>query len=93
MLDLDSIIEQMQRNCLEWSEDSSALFFDQKSGFSGAHIHKNNLCDELFQLQNDELDQLTLVTWEIIMDYFCLIVARQIKEVLQGKVHNHLKNW
>ena len=52
----------MQRNCLEWLEDSSALFFDQKSGFSGAHIHKDNLCDELFQLQNDELDQLTLVT-------------------------------
>ena len=92
MLDLNSIIEQMQRNCLEWSEDSSALFFDQKSGFSGAYIHKDNLCDYLFQLQNYELDQLTLLTWEIIMGYFFLIVARQIEEVLQGKVHNHLKN-
>ena len=44
--------------------------------------------DALFQIQNDELDQLTLVALEIVMGYFCLIVARQIEEVLQGKLHN-----
>ena len=44
--------------------------------------------DVLFQIENDELDWLTLVALEIIMGYFCLTVARQMEEVLQGKLHN-----
>ena len=66
----------------------STLLFDQKPGFSNADIHKDNLYDALFHIQNDEFDQLTLVVLEIIMGYFCLTVARQMEEVLQGKLHN-----
>ena len=73
---------------MQWSEDSSKLLFDQKPGFSDADIHKDNLYDALFQIQNDELNRLTLVALEIFMGYFCLTVARQIEEVLQGKLHN-----
>ena len=47
--------------------------------------------DALFQIQNDELDRLTLVALEIVMSYFCLTVARQMEEVLQGKLHNPSK--
>ena len=71
----------MQRNYLQWSEDSSTLFCDQKPGFSDAEIHKDNLYD-------DELDRLTLFAIEIIMGYFCLTVARQMEEVLQGNLKN-----
>ena len=49
----------------------------------------------MFQIQNDELDRLTLVALEIIMGYFCLTVARQMEEVLHGKLYNpseELKN-
>ena len=42
----------------------------------------------MFQIQNDELDRLTLVALEIVMNYFCLTVATQMEEVLQGKLHN-----
>ena len=42
----------------------------------------------MFQIENDELDRLTLVALEIIMVKLCLTVARQIEEVLQGKLHN-----
>ena len=78
----------MQRNCLQWSEDSLTLLFDQKPGFSDAAIHKDNLYDALFQIQNDELDRPTLVALQIIMGYFCLPVARQMEEVFHGKLHN-----
>ena len=44
--------------------------------------------DALFKIENDELDWLTLVALEIIMGYFCLRVARQMEEVLQGKLQN-----
>ena len=66
----------MQRKCLQWSEDLSMLLFDQKTGFSDVDIHKDNLYNALFQIQNDELDRLMLVTLEIVMGYFCLTVAR-----------------
>ena len=33
ILDLNPVIEEMQRNCLQWSEDSSTLLFDQKPDF------------------------------------------------------------
>ena len=88
ILDLNPVIEEMQRNCLQWSEDLPTLLFDQKPGFSDADIHKDNLHDALFQIQNDELDRLTLVALEIIMGYFCLTVARQMEEVLHGKLYN-----
>ena len=52
------------------------LLFDQKTGFSDADIHKDNLYNALFQIQNDALDRLMLVTLEIVMGYFCLTVAR-----------------
>ena len=81
-----TVIEEMERNCLQWSEDSPMLLFDQKPGFSDADIHKYNLYDALFQIQNDESDRLTLVALEIVMGYFCPTVARQMKEVLQGKL-------
>ena len=60
----------------------------KKPGFWDADIHKDNLYDTLFQIQNDELDGLALVALEIVMSYFCLTVARQMEEVLQGKLHN-----
>ena len=88
ILDLNPVIEENQRNCLQWSENSSTLLFDQKPGFSDVDIHKDNLYDALFQIQNDELDQLTLVALEVIMGYFCLTVARQMEEVLHGKQYN-----
>ena len=88
ILDLNQVIEEMQRNCLQWSEDSSILLFDQKRDADIADIHKDSLYDALFQIQNDELDQLTLVALEIAMAYFCLTVAWQMEEVLQGKLHN-----
>ena len=88
ILDLNPVVEEMQRNCLHWSEDSSTLLFDQKAEFSDADIHKDNLYDALFQIQNDELDRLILVALEIIMSYCCLTVARQMEEVLCGKLHN-----
>ena len=31
---------------------------------------------------------ITLVTLEIVMGYFCLTVARQMEEILKGKLHN-----
>ena len=46
----------MQKNSLQWSEDSSTLLFDQNLGFSDADIHKDNLYDAFFEIQNDELD-------------------------------------
>ena len=46
----------MQKNSLQWSEDSSTLLFDQNPGFSDADIHKDNLYDAFFEIQNDELD-------------------------------------
>ena len=49
-------MEEVQRNCLQWSEDSSMLLFDQKPGFSDADIHKYYLYDALFQIQNDGFD-------------------------------------
>ena len=88
ILDLNPATEEMQRKCLQGSEDSSTLLFDQKAGFSDADIHKDNLYDALFQIDNDELDRLTLVPLETIMGYFRLAVARQMEEVLQGKLHN-----
>ena len=63
----------MQRSCLQWSEDLSTLLFGQKSGFSDEDIHKGNLYNALFQIENDELDRLTLVALEIVMGYFCLM--------------------
>ena len=33
ILDLNPAIEEIQRNYLSWSEDSSPLLFDQKPGF------------------------------------------------------------
>ena len=84
--DLIPVIEEMQRNCLQWSEDLLTLFFDQKPGFSYDDINKNNLSDALFQIQNDELDQLTAAALENILGSFCLTVARQMQEVLQGKI-------
>ena len=62
----------MQKNSLQWSEDSSTLLFDQNPGFSDADIHKDNLYDAFFEIQNDELDWLTLVALEIVMGSFCL---------------------
>ena len=95
ILDLNPVIEEMQRNCLQWSEDLSNLLFDQKPGFSDANIHKDNLYDVLFQIQIDELDRRTLFALETVMSYFCLTVAGQMEEVLQGKLHplsEELKN-
>ena len=66
----------MQRNCLQWSEDSSVLLFDQKFGFSDADIYKDNLHDALFQIQNDELYQVAVVALEITMCCFCFRVTR-----------------
>lgn len=43
MLDLNSIIEQMQRNCLEWSEDSSALSLIRNLDFQ-VHISTKTIC-------------------------------------------------
>ena len=86
-----AVIEEMQKNCLKWSEDSSTLLFDNKPGFSDSDIYKDTLHDVLFQIENDELDWLTLVAFEIIMGYFRLTVARQMEEVLQGKLHNPSK--
>ena len=63
----------------------------KKPGFWDADIHKDNLYDTLFQIQNDELDGLALVALEIVMSYFCLTVARQMEEVLQGKLQNPSK--
>ena len=48
IIDLNPVIEEMQRNRLQWSEDSSTSLFDQKPGFSHADIHKDNLYDVLF---------------------------------------------
>ena len=62
ILDLNSVTGQIQIHCLQLLEYSSDLLFDQGYGFSGADIHKDNLYNTLFQLQNDVLDQLTLVT-------------------------------
>ena len=33
IIDLNLVIEEMQRNCLQWSEISSTLLFDQKPAF------------------------------------------------------------
>ena len=63
----------------------SALLVDQKHGFSDADIDKDNLYDALFQIQND---RLTLLALKTVMGYFCLTVARQSEEVLQGKLYN-----
>ena len=50
------LLKKCKKKCLQCSEDSSTLLFDQKPGFSDADIHKDNLYDALFQVQNDELD-------------------------------------
>ena len=39
------VIEERPKNCLQWSEDSWALVFDQKPRFPYADIHKDNLYD------------------------------------------------
>ena len=88
ILDLNPVIEEIQRNCLQWSEDSPTLIFDQKSAFSDADIHKDNLYDASFQTLHDELDRLTLDALETVMGYFCITVERQMEEVIQGKLYN-----
>ena len=49
IIDLNPVIVEMQRNC------NATLLFDRKPGFSDADIHKDNLHDALFQIQNDNL--------------------------------------
>ena len=56
-----------------------------------ADIHKDNLYNELFQIQNDELNRVILVVLEIVMSYFCLTVARQMEEVIHKKLHKPLE--
>ena len=48
ILDLNPVIDEIQRNCLSWSEDSPSLLFDQKPGFEGADVHKDEVYNALF---------------------------------------------
>ena len=59
----------MERNCLQWSEDSPTLLSEQKPGFSDAGFNKDNLYVALFQIQNDELDQLTQNCHGLLLSY------------------------
>ena len=88
ILDLNPVIEEIQRNCLSWSEDSSTLLFDQKPGFEGADVHKDEVYNALFAPQSEQLDQFTQIALEIIMGNFCLTIARQMESVLEGNLHN-----
>ena len=91
VLDLNQVIEEIQRNCLSWLEDSSSLLFDQKPGFERADVHKDEVYkayNALFAPQSEQLDQFTQIALEIIMGNFCLTIARQMESVLEGNLHN-----
>ena len=70
------------------SEDSSTLLFDQKPGFEGADVHKDEVYNALFAPQSEQLDQFTQIALEIIMGNFCLTIARQMESVLEGNLYN-----
>ena len=91
ILDLNQVIEEIQRNCLSWSEDSSSLLFDQKPGFERADVHKDEVYkayNALFAPQSEQLGQFTQIALEIIMGNFCLTIARKMESVLEGNLHN-----
>ena len=88
ILDLNPVIDEIQRNCLSWSEDSPSLLFDQKPGFEGADVHKDEVYNALFAPQSEQLDQFTQIALEIIMGNFCLTIARQMESVLEGNLHD-----
>ena len=88
ILDLNPVTEEIQRKCLSWSEDSSPLLFDQNPGFQGADVQKDEVYNALFAPQSEQLDEFTQIALEIIMGNFCLTIARQMENVLEGNLHN-----
>ena len=88
ILDLNPVIEEIQRNCLLWSEDSSPLLFDQKPGFEGIDVQKDEVYNALFAAKPEQLDQFTQIALEIIMHNVCLTIARQMESVLEGNLHS-----
>ena len=53
ILDLNPVIEEIQRNCLSWSKDSyksktHQKLSDQKPGFEGADVYKDEVYNALF---------------------------------------------
>ena len=87
-ISLNPVIEEIERNCLSWSEDSSSLVFDQKPSFEGADVYKDEIYNALFAPQPEELGQFTQFALEIIMGNFCLTITRQMENVLEGNLHN-----
>ena len=70
-------------------EDSSPLLFDQKPGFEGVDVLKDDVYNALFAPQSEQLDQFTQMALQIIMGNFCLTtIARQMESVLEGNLHN-----
>ena len=57
-ISLNPVIEEIERNCLSWSEDSSSLVFDQKPSIEGADVYKDQIYNALFAPQPEQLDQL-----------------------------------
>ena len=88
ILDLIPVTEEIQRNCLSWTENSSPLLFDQKHGFEGANVHKDEMYNTLFAPQCEQLDQFIQIDLEIIMGNFCLRIANQMGNVLEGNLHS-----
>ena len=72
---MNRVIEEIQRNCLWWLEDSSPLLFDQKPGFEGADVHKDEVCNAQFTPQCGQLDKFTQIALEIIMGNDSLTIA------------------
>ena len=53
-------------------------------------LHKDDLYDAFYCIQNDELDGLPreeVVALEFVLGYSCFTVARQMEAVLQEKLH------
>ena len=53
ILDLNPVTEEIQRNCSSWSKDSyksktHRKLSDQKPGFEGADVHKDEVYNALF---------------------------------------------
>ena len=70
-------------------EDSSPLLFDQKPGFEGVDVLKDDVYNALFAPQSEQLDQFTQMALQIIVGNFCLTtIARQMESVLEGNLHN-----
>ena len=90
ILDLNEIVQELQNNCIAWANDASPLLYEEKPGFTGADIHKDNIYEALFRESDDpELDAKTIWALELIMIEFCKTISNQMKDVLEGgNLHN-----